>query len=83
MGLHGNILDILLWRTNLTLMDRKRLNEKVNTKYSTDKPHTVLNVLLLGVFQTEVAHNDASSRSIIYAHLNEMFKDKQRVYLSI
>ena len=59
-------------------MDSKRLKEKVNTKYSTDKPQTVL-----GVFQTEAAHNDASSRSIIYAHLNEMFKDKQRVHLSI
>lgn len=84
MGLHGNISDILFWKANLTLMDNERLKEKVNTEHSTDKPQTtVLNILLQGIFQTEAAHNDASSRSIIYAHLNEMFKDKQRVHLSI
>lgn len=64
-------------------MDNKRLKEKVNTKYSTDKPQTVLNILLQGIFQTEAAHNDAFSKSIIYAHINEMFMDKQKVHLSI
>lgn len=83
MGLHGNISDILFWKTNLTLMYNKRLKEKVNTENSTDKPQTVLNILLQGIFQTEAAHNDAFSKSIIYAHINEMFMDKQRVHLSI
>lgn len=83
MGLHGNISDILFWKTNLTLMYNKRLKEKVNTEHSTDKPQTVLNILLQGIFQTEAAHNDAFSKSIIYAHINEMFMDKQRVHLSI
>ena len=64
-------------------MDSKRLKEKVNTKYSTDKPQTVLNILLQGIFQTEAAHNDAFSKSIIYAHINEMFMDQQKVHLSI
>ena len=83
MGLHGNISDILFWKTNLTLMYNKRLKEKVNTEHSTDKPQTVLNILLQGIFQTEAAHNDAFSKSIIYAHINEMFMDKQKVHLSI
>lgn len=83
MGLHGNISDILFWKTNLTLMDNKRLKEKVNTEHSTDKPQTVLNILLQGIFQTEAAHNDAFSKSIIYAHINEMFMDQQKVHLSI
>ena len=83
MGLHGNISDILFWKTNLTLMYNKRLKEKVNTEHSTDKPQTDLNILLQGIFQTEAAHNDAFSKSIIYAHINEMFMDKQRVHLSI
>ena len=83
MGLHENISDILFWKTNLTLMYNKRLKEKVNTEHSTDKPQTVLNILLQGIFQTEAAHNDAFSKSIIYAHINEMFMDKQRVHLSI
>ena len=67
-------------------MDNKRLKKKKkpNILRKNHTPHTVLNVLLPGVFQTEAqTHNDASSRSIIYAHLNEMFKDKQRVHLSI
>ena len=61
----------------------ERLKEKVNTEHSTDKPQTVLNILLQGIFQTEAAHNDAFSKSIIYAHINEMFMDKQKVHLSI
>lgn len=64
-------------------MYNKRLKEKVNTEHSTDKTQTVLNILLQGIFQTEAAHNDAFSKSIIYAHINEMFMDKQRVHLSI
>ena len=64
-------------------MDNKQLKEKVNTEHSTDKPQTILNILLQGIFQTEAAHNDAFSKSIIYAHINEMFMDKQRVHLSI
>ena len=83
MGLHGNISDILFWKTNLTLMDNKRLKEKVNTEHSMDKPQTVLNILLQGIFQTEAAHNDAFSKSIIYAHINEMFMDQQKVHLNI
>lgn len=31
-------------------MDSKRLKEKVNTEHSTDKPQTVLNILLQGIF---------------------------------